>query len=33
MLLPTVYYLMFCYYPMYGIVLAFKDFSSVTPGV
>ncbi len=26
MLLPTVYYLMFCYYPMYGIVLAFKDF-------
>ncbi len=26
MLLPTLYYLLFCYYPMYGIVLAFKDF-------
>ena len=26
MLLPTAYYLLFCYYPMYGVVLAFKNF-------
>lgn len=26
MLLPTVYYLLFCYYPMYGILIAFKNF-------
>jgi putative aldouronate transport system permease protein len=26
MLLPAVYYLLFCYYPMYGVILAFKDF-------
>ena len=26
MLLPAVYYLLFCYYPMYGVTLAFKNF-------
>ncbi len=26
MLLPFVYYLMFCYYPMYGVTLAFKQY-------
>lgn len=26
MLLPAVYYVMFCYYPMYGVTLAFKTF-------
>lgn len=26
MLLPAVYYLLFCYYPMYGATLAFKNF-------
>ncbi len=26
MLLPTVYYAMFCYYPMFGIMVAFKNF-------
>lgn len=26
MLLPVLYYLLFCYYPMYGVTLAFKDF-------
>ncbi len=26
MLLPLIYYLMFCYYPMYGVTLAFKNF-------
>lgn len=26
MLIPTIYYLMFAYYPMYGVTLAFKDF-------
>ena len=26
MLLPAIYYILFCYYPMYGIVLAFKNF-------
>lgn len=26
MLLPLLYYIMFCYYPMYGVTLAFKDF-------
>ncbi len=26
MLLPFVYYLLFCYYPMYGVTLAFKQY-------
>ena len=26
MLLPTVYYIMFCYYPMFGILVAFKNY-------
>ena len=26
MLLPLVYYLLFCYYPMYGVTLAFKQY-------
>lgn len=26
MLLPAVYYILFCYYPMYGITLAFKQY-------
>lgn len=26
MLLPFIYYVMFCYYPMYGVTLAFKTF-------
>ena len=26
MLLPTVYYVMFCYYPMFGILVAFKNY-------
>lgn len=26
MLLPAVYYALFCYYPMYGVTIAFKDF-------
>ena len=26
MLLPAAYYLLFCYYPMYGVTLAFKNF-------
>ncbi|MBN1777064.1 MAG: sugar ABC transporter permease [Clostridiales bacterium] len=26
MLLPLLYYLLFCYFPMYGVTLAFKDF-------
>ena len=26
MLLPAAYYLLFCYYPMYGVTLVFKNF-------
>lgn len=26
MLLPTIYYILFCYYPMYGVTLAFKQY-------
>lgn len=26
MLLPAVYYVMFCYYPMYGVTIAFKQY-------
>lgn len=26
MLLPFVYYMLFCYYPMYGVTLAFKQY-------
>ena len=26
MLLPAVYYILFCYYPMYGVTLAFKQY-------
>lgn len=26
MLLPAVYYVLFCYYPMYGVTLAFKQY-------
>ena len=26
MLLPFVYYVLFCYYPMYGVTLAFKQY-------
>ena len=26
MLLPLAYYLLFCYYPMYGVLIAFKNF-------
>lgn len=26
MLLPFIYYLLFCYYPMYGVTLAFKQY-------
>ncbi|MCR4622885.1 MAG: ABC transporter permease subunit [Clostridiales bacterium] len=26
MLLPTAYYVLFCYYPMFGILVAFKNF-------
>lgn len=26
MFLPAVYYILFCYWPMYGVTLAFKDF-------
>ena len=26
MLLPLVYYILFCYYPMYGVTLAFKQY-------
>ena len=32
MLLPTVYYLLFCYYPMYGILIAFKNYPQVSIG-
>ncbi len=26
MLLPAIYYILFCYYPMYGVTLAFKQY-------
>ena len=31
LLIPTVYFLLFCYWPMFGISMAFQDYKVGTP--